>query len=154
MKEVGIVVDTLASRVLFDELKAPGEVRADAYSTMLVSPRVEAQVLERKARLGDLVKAGQPLVLLSSVQVAETQGALIVAEQDWQRIAALGPQAVSARRYNEAKVQRDQARAKLRAYGLAEGQIAALLRKGSAGADGSFELLAPTAGRITTDEFL
>lgn len=154
IKEVGIVVDTLASRVLFDELKAPGEVRADAYSTMLVSPRVEAQVLERKARLGDLVKAGQPLVVLSSVQVAETQGALIVAEQDWQRIAALGPQAVSARRYNEAKVQRDQARAKLRAYGLAEGQIAALLRKGSAGADGSFELLAPTAGRITTDEFL
>jgi cobalt-zinc-cadmium efflux system membrane fusion protein len=86
--------------------------------------------------------------------VAETQGALIVAEQDWKRIAALGPQAVSARRYNEAKVQRDQARAKLRAYGLSDGQIGALLRQGSAAADGSFELLAPTAGRITTDEFL
>jgi cobalt-zinc-cadmium efflux system membrane fusion protein len=154
IKEVGIAVDKLALRTLADELKAPGEVRADAYSTVLVSPRVASQVLARKARLGDVVKAGQPLVVLSSVQVAETQGALIVAEQDWQRIAALGPQAVSARRYNEAKVQRDQARAKLRAYGLSDGQIGALLRKGSAGADGSFELLAPTAGRITTDEFL
>lgn len=154
IKEVGIVVDTLALRALVDELKAPGEVRADAYSTVLVSPRVESQVLARKARLGDVVRAGQPLVVLSSVQVAETQGALIVAEQDWQRIAALGPQAVSARRYNEAKVQRDQARAKLRAYGLSDGQIVALLRKGSAAADGSFELLAPSAGRVTTDEFL
>ncbi|CAM5627372.1 hypothetical protein RLIN73S_04404 [Rhodanobacter lindaniclasticus] len=88
------------------------------------------------------------------MQVAETQGALIVAEQDWQRIALLGPQAVSARRYNEAKVQRDQARASLRAYGLSDGQIGGLLSKGSSGADGSFESLAPAAGRVTTDEFL
>jgi cobalt-zinc-cadmium efflux system membrane fusion protein len=79
---------------------------------------------------------------------------LIVAEQDWQRIAALGPQAVSARRYNEAKVQRDQARAKLRAYGLSDGQISGLLRAGSAGADGSYDLLAPSSGRVTTDDFL
>lgn len=154
IKTAGIVLDKVAPRALTDELKAPGEVKADAYSTVLVSPRVESQVLARKARLGDVVKAGAPLVVLSSVEVAATQGALIVAEQDWQRIASLGPQAVSARRYNEAKVQRDQARAKLRAYGLSEGQIGGLLRKGSAAADGSFELLAPAAGRVTTDEFL
>jgi cobalt-zinc-cadmium efflux system membrane fusion protein len=154
IKDAGLVLDKAAPRALTDELKAPGEVKADAYSTVLVSPRVESQVLDRKARLGDVVKAGAPLVVLSSVEVAATQGALIVAEQDWQRIASLGPQAVSARRYNEAKVQRDQARAKLRAYGLSEGQIGGLLRKGSAGADGSFELLAPAAGRVTTDEFL
>jgi cobalt-zinc-cadmium efflux system membrane fusion protein len=154
IKDAGLVLDKAAPRALTDELKAPGEVKADAYSTVLVSPRVESQVLARKAKLGDVVKAGDSLVVLSSVQVAETQGALIVAEQDWQRIASLGPQAVSARRYNEAKVQRDQARAKLRAYGLSDGQIGGLLRKGSAGADGSFELLAPAAGRVTTDEFL
>lgn len=154
IQDAGIVLDKAAVRPITDELKAPGEVKADAYSTVLVSPRVESQVLERKAKLGDVVKAGTPLVMLSSVQVAETQGALIVAEQDWRRIAALGPQAVSARRYNESKVARDQARAKLRAFGLSEGQITALLRKGSARADGSYELLAPAAGRVTTDEFL
>jgi cobalt-zinc-cadmium efflux system membrane fusion protein len=154
IKDAGIVLDKIGSRTLSDELKAPGEVKTNAYSTVLVTPRVESLVLARKARLGDMVKAGQPLVTLSSVQVAETQGALIVASQDWQRIAALGEQAVSARRYNEAKVQRDQARAKLRAYGLSDGQIGALLRKGSAAADGSFELLAPSAGRIASDEFL
>ena len=154
LRPAGITLAPATSREVADELKAPGEVKADAYSTVLVSPRVESQVLARKAKLGDVVKAGQPLVELSSVDVAETQGALIVAEQDWQRIAALGPQAVSARRYNEAKVQRDQARAKLRAYGLSDGQINALLRAGSAKADGSYDLLAPTGGRLTTDDFL
>ena len=154
VKDAGIVLDKASTRALSDELKAPGEVKTDAYSTVLVTPRVESLVLARKARLGDVVKAGQPLVVLSSVQVAETQGALIVAAQDWQRIAALGEQAVSARRYNEARVQRDQARAKLRAYGLSDGQIGDLLRKGSTGADGSFELLAPNVGRVSTDEFL
>lgn len=154
IKEAGVVIDKATVRTLTDELKAPGEVKANAYSTVLVSPRVESQVLARKARLGDVVKVGEPLVVLSSVEVAATQGALIVAEQDWQRIAALGPQAVSARRYNESKVQRDQARAKLRAYGLSEGQIRGLLKAGSANADGSYDLLAPAAGRVTTDDFL
>ncbi|MBB3228251.1 cobalt-zinc-cadmium efflux system membrane fusion protein [Luteibacter sp. Sphag1AF] len=150
----GITVDTLRYRAVTDEIKAPGEVRVDAYSTVLVSPRVASQVVARKAKLGDIVQAGAPLVVLSSVEVAETQGQLIVASQDWQRVAALGPQAVSARRYGEAQVQRDQAMAKLKAYGLSDGQIARLVKRGSAAADGSFELLAPHAGRVTTDAFL
>lgn len=154
ISDAGIVIDRATLRDLTEELKAPGEVKADAYSTELVSPRIDSMVLARKVRLGDVVKAGQPLVTLSSVQVAETQGVLIVAEQDWQRVASLGPQAVSGRRYTEVKVQRDQARAKLRAYGLSDAQIAAVLRAGSARADGSYALLAPTDGRITTDQFL
>jgi cobalt-zinc-cadmium efflux system membrane fusion protein len=154
IEEAGIVIDKAIPRALTDELKAPGEVKANAYSTALVSPRIEAVVLERKARLGDVVKAGQPLVVLSSVQVAETQGAYIIAEQDWRRVSSLGPEAVSGRRYTEVQVQRDQARAKLRAYGLSDSQIQGLLRSGSARAHGSFELLAMSDGRITSDEFL
>jgi cobalt-zinc-cadmium efflux system membrane fusion protein len=154
VKAAGIVVDKVTTRTLSDEIRAPGEVKANAYATVLVTPRIEAQVLSRQAKLGDIVKAGQALVKLSSVEVAGTQGELIVAEQDWQRVASLGPQAVSARRYYEAKVHRDQARAKLRAYGLSDGQISRLLKSGSAQADGSFELLAPTDGRISSDDFL
>lgn len=154
MQDASIVVSKLATRELAEEIKAPGEVKVDAYSTVLVSPRIESMVLSRKVKLGDVVKAGQPLVMLSSVQVAETQGALIVAEQDWRRVSALGSQAVSGRRYTEVQVQRDQARARLRAYGLSDGQIQGVLRAGSAGADGSYALLAPTDGRITSDAFL
>jgi cobalt-zinc-cadmium efflux system membrane fusion protein len=154
IKQAGIAVDKLTRRALTEEIKAPGEVKADAYSTVLVTPRIEAQVLSRTAKLGDLIKAGDLLVTLSSVEVAGVQGELIVAEQDWQRVASLGPQAVSGRRYYEAKVLRDQARAKLRAYGVSDAQIARLLKAGSTQADGSFELVAPAAGRVTTDDFL
>jgi cobalt-zinc-cadmium efflux system membrane fusion protein len=154
IEEIGVVTETATTRVLSEELTAPAEVKADAYSVVLVSPHIESHVIARSAKLGDVVRRGQPLVSLSSVTVAEVQGALIVAEQDWQRVAALGPQAVSARRYNEAKVQRDQARAKLRAYGLSDGQMGALVRSGSVHADGTFALLAPADGRIASDEFL
>ncbi|WP_448097366.1 efflux RND transporter periplasmic adaptor subunit [Luteibacter yeojuensis] len=154
IKDAGIVVDTLRPRAMSESIAAPGEVKVDAYSTVLVSPRIAAQVVARQAKLGDVVTAGTPLVELSSVEVAETQGQLLVASQDWQRVSALGPQAVSARRYNEALVARDQARAKLRAYGLSEGQIGRVIQRGSAAADGRFALLAPHAGRITTDDFL
>lgn len=154
IREAGITLSTASLRNVVDQVRAPGEVKVDAYSTVLVSPRVASQVLARKVKLGEIVKAGDPLVVLSSVEVAETQGQLIVASQDWSRVAALGPQAVSARRYNEALVQRDQARAKLKAYGLSDGQVAALVKRGSSAADGTFVLLAPHAGRITTDDFL
>lgn len=154
IKEAGITLSNAAVRSVTDRVKAPGEVKVDAYSTALVSPRVASQVVARKVKLGDVVKAGQPLVVLSSVDVAETQGQLIVASQDWSRVASLGPQAVSARRYNEALVQRDQAKAKLKAYGLSDGQISRLIKRGSSAADGRFELLSPQDGRVTTDSFV
>jgi cobalt-zinc-cadmium efflux system membrane fusion protein len=153
-KQLGIVIAPVTARRLVEELRAPGEVRANAYATVLVSSRLPAQVVRRSAKLGDAVGVGQALVTLSSVEVAEAQGALIVATREWQRVKALGSDAVSARRFTEAEVARDQAHAKLRAYGVSDGDIAALLRKGSSRATGEFALLAPQAGRVTTDDFL
>jgi membrane fusion protein, heavy metal efflux system len=153
-RTAGIVVDTIAPRTLGEELRASGEVRADAYASALVTPRVQSIVLARHARLGDHVRAGDVLVELVSVEVAQAQGELIIADQDWRRVQALGLQAVSARRYYTAKVQRDQSRARLRAYGLSNRQLSALLQAGSSEADGRFTLTAPAAGRITTDNFM
>ena len=153
-EQLGVATAVIVKQALVEEIKAPGEVRANNYATVLVSPRVAAQVVRRQARLGDDVVVGQALVTLSSVDVAEAQGALIVAESDWKRVRALGTEAVSAKRYTEAQVARDQARAKLRAFGVAEGEIAGLLRAGSKRATGEFSLLATQAGRVTTDEFV
>ncbi|MEO5559580.1 MAG: efflux RND transporter periplasmic adaptor subunit [Dokdonella sp.] len=144
----------MQERTLENEIRAPGEVKSNAYASALVSPRIPAQVVRRHARLGDTVKAGQALVTLSSVDVAEAQGTLIVTERHWQRVKSLGAQALSAKRYTEAQVARDQARAKLRAYGIGDGEIGALLKQGSARANGDFSLLAPQAGRITSDDFV
>jgi cobalt-zinc-cadmium efflux system membrane fusion protein len=153
-KQLGIVTAPVVARRLAEELRAPGEVKANVYATVLVSSRIPAQIVRRSAKLGDMVKPGQPLVTLSSIEVAEAQGALIVASREWQRVKALGSDAVSAKRFTEAEVARDQAHAKLRAYGVGDGDIALLMRKGSALANGEFALRAPEAGRVTTDDFI
>jgi membrane fusion protein, heavy metal efflux system len=153
-KSLGIATGRVTLQALSHELRAPGEVKANAYATAIVSPRVPAQIVRRSAKLGDTVAAGQPLVTLSSIEVAEAQGALILAERDWSRVRQLGAEAVSARRYTESQVARDQLRAKLRAFGVTEGEIAALLRDGSKRANGEFALAAPQSGRITTDDFI
>ena len=146
MKAAGVRVAALDAASLSEGLRAPGEVLDNAYGTTLITPRVEALVVRRHAKLGDDVAKGSPLVTLSSVAVAQAQGTLRIAEQDWKRVQALGPDAVSGRRYTEAQVAAEQARAAAQAYGIAGS---------SAGkANGEFTLSAPHAGRITEDAFV
>ncbi len=146
MKAAGVTIATLAPAILREELRAPGEVVDNAYGTALITPRIDALVVRRHAKLGDEVNAGAPLVTLSSVEVANAQAALANAEQEWQRVKALGREAVSGRRYSEAEVALAQARATAQAYGLPPGF------KGVA--NGEFTLLAPHAGRLTEDAFV
>lgn len=146
MEAAGIRLAVLDASALNEALRAPGEVLDNAYGTTLITPRVDAIVVRRHAKLGDEVEAGAPLVTLSSVEVAQAQGALHIAEQDWKRVQSLGRQAVSGRRYTEAQVAVEQARAAARAYGIAGS---------SAGkSNGEFTLSAPHAGRITEDPFV
>ena len=142
----GIELARLEAGVVEERLRAPGEVVSDAYGTTLITPRVEGLVVRRLARLGDEVSAGAPLVTLSSVEVSEAQGELAIAEQEWQRVESLGADAVSGRRYAQARIAVEQARAKARAYGL----------PGTArgNSNGEFTLTAPHAGRITEDAFV
>ena len=146
LKAAGIVLAKLDKAAINEELRAPGEVLDNAYGTTLITPRVEALVVRRHARMGQEVRAGAPLVTLSSVAVAEAQGSLAVAEQEWKRMQALGPDAVSGRRYNEARIAVEQARAAARAYGLPGNSPGR--------ANGEFTLTAPHAGRLTDDNFV
>jgi membrane fusion protein, heavy metal efflux system len=150
-----IKIETLQRRSLAGEIAAPGEVKRNAYLTGQVTPRIAAQVIERHARLGDHVQQGQPLVTLSSVEMAEAQGDLQVAEREWQRVRKLGRATVSDRRYTEARVARDQARARAIAYGMTTEQIDALLTgEEGARADGAFQLVASRAGTVIQDDFI
>lgn len=142
----GLRVETLAPMRLGEVLQAPGEVVDNAYGVTLITPRVAALVVRRHAKLGDEVAAGAALVTLSSVEVAEAQGELRIAEQEWKRVDGLGRDAVSGRRYTEAAVAVEQARAKARAYGL--------VSNASGAATGEFTLSAPHAGRLTEDDFV
>ncbi|MBK8122199.1 MAG: efflux RND transporter periplasmic adaptor subunit [Dokdonella sp.] len=142
----GVQSQTLRPSLLTEELRAPGEVIDNAYGTTLITPRVEALVVRRHARIGDEVEAGAALVTLSSVEVANAQADLRIAEEEWRRVSALGREAVSGRRIKEAQVAVDRARAAARAYGL-PGAAAGR-------SNGEFTLTAPHAGRLTEDDFV
>ena len=151
----GILTKPVGLHQLEDTLKMPAEVVVNAYQSARVTPRVTAQVVKRHVRLGDAVETGQSVVTLSSVEMAEAQGALIVADREWQRVKTLGRQAVSERRYTEAQVARQQARAKVLAYGMTEEQADGLLGQGDASAaSGEFDLLAPISGTVLQDDFV
>lgn len=151
----GIVVDTVAQRILSETLRVPAEVVINAYRSARVTPRIQAQLMTRHVQLGDHVEIGQPLVTLSSVAMAEAQGNLIVTDQEWRRVKSLGRKVVGERRYTGAQVARQQAFAKVLAYGMQEEQANELLKSGNASkAIGEFDLLSPLAGTILQDSFI
>ncbi len=151
----GVVTARAERRALADVITAPAEVVVNLYRSAQVTPRIAAQVTARHARLGDTVATGRPLVTLSSVEMAEAQGQLLVADREWKRVRKLGRKVVSERRYIEAQVTRQQAWARVLAYGMTRAQIKALLQQGDASrATGSFDLVSPQDGTVISDDFI
>ena len=151
----GIAVSTVDRHSLEIRLSAPGEVIPNAYDSAIISPRIQGQVVARHVRLGDHVEAGHPLVTLSSVAMAEAQGELLVTDREWQRVKSLGKEVLSDRRYTEAQVARQQAMARVLAYGMSAEEADSLLRQNDATrATGAFDLLAPQDGTVIRDDFI
>lgn len=154
LRTLGIATSVLERRALGEPLRGPGEVRPNAYATAQVTPRIAAQVVARHARLGEEVAHGQPLVTLSSVEMAVAQGDLVVAEREWRRLTKLKGQFVSESEYLEASVARQKALSRVLAYGMTRTQVEALTTAASEKADGTFELLAPQGGTVVRDAFV
>lgn len=151
----GIVTVSVTPQRLSETVRVPGEVRSNAYRSAKTTPRISAQIVARHVTLGDLVEKGDPLVTLSSVEVADAQGELLVAEQEWQRVQSLGRDVVSERRYIEAEVAHQNAHARLLAFGMSEKEIEQLKKNADARrATGRFDLVATQAGRIIFDDFV
>lgn len=153
-KMAGIASAVLALQPVAGEIRAPGEIQLNDYLTTRATPRVAAQIVERHAKLGDPVATGQPLVTLSSVEMAQAQGDLLVAEREWRRVKKLGREVVSDQRYTEARVARELARARVLAFGMTAAQVTQLATGDAAQANGSFQLLAAQPGTIMRDHFV
>jgi len=155
MATAGIVVTDLQPRTLHETVRAPGEVMFNAYRASKVTPRISAQIIARHARLSNHVKRGQPLATLSSVAMAEAQGDLLISNREWQRVKKLGRKVVSAKRFAEAQINRQQAEARVLAYGMKKPQVDTLLRiDDPAQAIGRFDLYALQDGTVTSDDFI
>ncbi len=153
--EAGIETLIVKRRTVGERIRAPGEVIRNAYRTEIVSPRIPAQVVRRHARVGERVKKGQKLVTLSSVDMAEAQGALIEADYEYRRVKKLGRKVVSEKRFVAAQIAYRQAFAKVRAFGMTTAQVEQLLKRGDGtDATGEFTLLASLGGTIVEDQFV
>ncbi|VAX11495.1 Probable Co/Zn/Cd efflux system membrane fusion protein [hydrothermal vent metagenome] len=151
----GIETTVVKRQLLGEAVTAPGEVVLNAYRTTKVTPRIPAQVMKRLVRLGDQVKKGQPLVLLTSVEMAEAQGALLETNIELNRVKKLGRKVVSEKRFTSAQIIYQQAYAKVRAYGMTTVQIKRLLKHGDATkATGEFALLSFQDGTVISDKFI
>jgi len=151
----GIVTAKASRRSLSGRVTMPAEVVVNAYRSASVTTRITAQVIARHVQLGDIVEVGRTLVTLSSVDMAEAQGNLVIADREWQRVSGLGKAAVSERRYVEAEIARRQALSKVLAYGMTASQAKRLLSSGASTlATGEFKLVAPQQGTILSDNFV
>jgi len=153
MKMANIIVKAIQLSDAAMTVRAPGEVKLNAYRTIKVSPRINAQVIKRHAKLGEEVIKEQTLVTLSSVEMAEAQGKLLLADKEWKRVKKLGRKVVSARRFLTAKIEYEKSFASAKAYGMNQKEINSLLAQ-KRSADGSFNLVAKQAGRILHDKFI
>ena len=148
-----IHVTALKSELLPEFISAPGEIQLNQYRSAEVTPLIDAVVVKRHARLGDKVKAGQPLITLASIEVAAAQGELRIVANEWQRMRRLGRGVVSAKRFVQARVAYEQGRLKLSAYGLDNKQINAVVTGRIKVALGRFQLNAPVSGTVLRDDF-
>lgn len=154
-RAAGIVVERVVRRALGETIRVPGNVEINMYRSARVTPRISAQVVARHVILGESVSAGQRMVTLSSVAMAEAQAELIVANREWERSRSLGRESVSERRYTEARVARQLALARVLAYGMTEAQADALMSASEAErASGVFDLLSPQDGTVLQDNFI
>lgn len=150
----GIKTEVLQLKSLPVYISAPGEVIPNMDLTVIVTPRIKAQVVKRLAKTGEHVKRGQQLVRLSSVEMAKAQADFLLAQNEWLRVKSLGKRAVSAKRYQTAEISYQQTYSKLLAYGMTRSQIKSFMKSRDPNkANGEFTLLASRDGTIFSADF-
>lgn len=134
-------------------LYAPGELKANGYTSYSVSPRVDSIVIKRHAILGQHVDKHAALVTLFSVDVAKAQAAYRLSLAQWARVKKLGIATITEKQYLEAKAEHEVAYSTLKAYGLSE---SAIKKSTSSKIDnlGQYTLYAQTPGVVLADAFL
>lgn len=154
LQAAGIVVTALQPTASANAITVPSEVIPNAQLTSKITTRIPAQVVRREVEEGQHVEIGRVLVTLSSVDMAKTQGDLLLAAQEWQRVKSLGKDAVSGKRFSQAQVDYQRAYSTALAYGMTETEVKELLttQKPSI-ARGEFNLLAPRKGTVFSIDF-
>ena len=109
----GITTKTMTLNSIEKSLQTTGEVKANEYESVLITPRISSIVIDRHSRLGERVNKGKLLITLFSVEMASAQSKFINASQEWGRVKELGRDIVSAKRFVQAETDYREVLAKL-----------------------------------------
>lgn len=152
MALANIKVSTLIPRVFAKSVYAPGEIKANGYTSYIVSPRTESVVISRHAILGEHVEKSQALVTLFSESMAEAQAKYRVAYSEWQRTKKLGRGTVSESRLLASETDYISAYGRLTAFGLTKTAIEDIVKNNSSNL-GEYTLVAQRSGVVLSDDF-
>ncbi|WP_440876186.1 efflux RND transporter periplasmic adaptor subunit [Thalassotalea sp. PLHSN55] len=147
-----IATAPLVARSYSKTLYAPGEIKANGYTSYLVSARTESVVIKRHAILGQTIKKGQALVTLFSESVAKAQANYRVAYTEWQRNKQLTTAAISESVLLKSHTAFIEAYSQLKALGLTEQAITDVVNNNSA-VLGEYTLTAQRSGSVLSDNF-
>ncbi len=152
MALVNIAVNTLTAKTYQKSIYAPGEIKANGYTSYVVSARTESVVLKRHAILGQHISKGQALVTLFSESVAKAQATYRVAYTEWQRNKKLDKNTISDSRLLRSETNYIEAYSKLEAFGLTEQAINKIVENSSSSL-GEYTLIAQRSGAVLSDNF-
>ncbi|TMP27492.1 efflux transporter periplasmic adaptor subunit [Pseudoalteromonas rubra] len=133
-------------------LYAPGELKANSFTSYVVTPRIDSVIERRHAVLGQMVKQGDMLVTLFSQDMAQAQADYLIAASEWQRVARLTDSSVSVNQQVVAKAQFKAAQGKLLAMGMSLSDIGRL-QETEAQSLGIYTLSAQRSGIVLADNF-
>ena len=152
MALANIKVSTLKAKIFAKSVYAPGEIKANGYTSYIVSPRTESVVISRHAILGEHVEKGQALVTLFSESMADAQAEYRLAYSEWQRTKKLGLGTVSESRLLASETAYISAFGRLTAFGLTKTAIEDIVKNNSSNL-GEYTLVAKRAGAVLSDDF-
>jgi len=147
-----IEVTQLTPQIFAKSIYAPGEIKANGYTSYIVSPRTESVIISRHATLGEHVEKGQPLVTLFSESMAEAQANFRVTYSEWQRVKKLGKGTISESRLLKSETDYNSALGRLTAFGLTKQAIKAIVKNNSSNL-GEYTLVAKISGAVLSDSF-
>lgn len=152
MSLANIEITTLLPQIFSKSIYAPGEIKANGYTSYIVSPRTESVIVSRHATLGEHVEKDQPLVTLFSESMAEAQANLRVTYSEWQRVKKLGKGTISESRLLKSETEYHSALGRLTAFGLTEQAIKNTVKSNSS-ILGEYTLVAKRSGVVLSDDF-
>lgn len=152
MALANIQVEALYPQYFMSSVYAPGEIKANGYTSYIVSPRTESVIISRQATLGEHVEKGQPLVTLFSESMAQAQADYLVAFSEWKRVKKLGTPTVSESRLLKAETDYSAALGRLTAFGLTAEAIKNISQHKN-NKLGEYTLTAIRAGAVLQDDF-